>query len=332
MASKFNDLEMLLNWNVPRAHLIETRVTCGPTKRQKEIMANFGIIYNYRPFTRKEDESIKANWNKLCKKTGLSDPKPFLSIRSDTSPIPKKDHRLNFARYIGKGLNDRMLCSIYRRFQVLYRDLKKGRFTKEEDTAIVEYITKYGRDQRRFKILGDMLGRHREAVHRRYKTLTTETQALSSRRHIPMFLDALKSVLGISDVSLLKNQRIKRRVWCQVSERTGFTPLQLRKLWTIFVFPRLSGVDVNLFNRVLRKVVKMFYKANIDDRKLVDWNSVASRFEGFTGPSLYYHFQLLVYKFVPELLQKDFRKVVEILWGAYRENRNLIVNISQSLE
>ena len=325
MAGQLDNIEMLLNWCVPNSHLIETRVTRGPNNRQKQIMDDLGIKYNYRPFTRQEDNSIKANWKKLCKKTGLTDPKPFLSIRNDASAIPKKDHRLNFVRYLGKGLNDRMLCSIYRRFQVLFREVKKGRFTKEEDAAIVEYITKYGRGKHRYKILGEMLGRHREAVHRRYKTLNTEIRTLSSRRHIPVVVDALKSVLGITDVSILKNQRIKRRVWCQVSEKIGYAPLQLQKFWTIFVVPCLFAVDSNTLNLVLRKVVKMFHKAGIDDQKLIDWNGVASRFEGFTGPMLYYYFRGLVLKLVPEPLHKNIKGTVEFLRRAYREDRNLIV-------
>ncbi|KRT85801.1 hypothetical protein AMK59_2015 [Oryctes borbonicus] len=125
---KLRQLTVNITWNVPLSHMIETRISSCPTKKQQQQFFNLGIKFITGPFTIKEDETIKENFKCFCAEHWLEhNPTPFLCLRYGQASILNKEERVKFGRYLGRGLENRKLHCIYSRFKVLYSTLKKGR-------------------------------------------------------------------------------------------------------------------------------------------------------------------------------------------------------------
>ncbi|KAF5286721.1 hypothetical protein FQR65_LT12454 [Abscondita terminalis] len=175
--------EMLRNlivtnpWPIPPSHLIETRMSTHPSKSQQMKFNEQGFNMITDHYTSAEDNIITDNWNQFCKLHGIpNDPEPFLAFeasrdtKAEGSVLPKLQ-RINFVRFLGHNLPNRCLFSIYKRFKKLFSTRRKGRFTSQEDNAILNFV-KNSTDPKKFSQLAVILHRDRHAIMLRYKVLT----------------------------------------------------------------------------------------------------------------------------------------------------------------
>lgn len=55
-----------MNWEVPPAHQIVTRISAIPTLQEREELKKIGVTYGGK-FTMAETDIIKENWNEFSK-------------------------------------------------------------------------------------------------------------------------------------------------------------------------------------------------------------------------------------------------------------------------
>ncbi|XP_031346282.1 uncharacterized protein LOC116173135 isoform X2 [Photinus pyralis] len=175
------NLHVTIPFDIPLSHLIETRMSSHPTKKQQKQFKELGLTMNTTHYNQVEDNIIKNNWENFCKMHNLpNDPKPFMSFEacSDTKmngSILSKPERIKFVQFLGQKLEHRYLYGIYRRFKKLYEVVKKGRFTKTEDDLIWDYIQQSD-DTNQFSKLAYVLNRDRHRILMRYRLLKAQRE------------------------------------------------------------------------------------------------------------------------------------------------------------
>lgn len=111
------ELRIVVDWDLPLLHTVETRLSAGPTKEQAAIIEKLNVEVKKGYFSVEENNAIMANFLEFCKKHGLPpDPRPFLKFYKREGNCIKGKERLHFAQYLAKGLNDRLLSAVYKRF------------------------------------------------------------------------------------------------------------------------------------------------------------------------------------------------------------------------
>lgn len=55
-------MEIMVPFQVPESHCVETQFTHVPTEEQKELLSSLGVQLKYKKFTPSEDAVICKNW------------------------------------------------------------------------------------------------------------------------------------------------------------------------------------------------------------------------------------------------------------------------------
>jgi hypothetical protein len=58
-------MQILVPFEVPESHCIETQFTHVPTEEQKGLLAQLGVRLKYKKFTPSEDAVIRKNWRRF---------------------------------------------------------------------------------------------------------------------------------------------------------------------------------------------------------------------------------------------------------------------------
>lgn len=124
------DLHIIIDWKIPLLHSIETRLTAHPSRKQMEIINSLNVEVKKGYFSKEESDTIINNFEEFCIKHDLPlDPRPFLKFRLGKGKSLQLAERIHFVQYLAKGLDNRLLNTVYRRFQniVIPRN-RTGRF------------------------------------------------------------------------------------------------------------------------------------------------------------------------------------------------------------
>lgn len=152
-------------------HTIESRVTSFPTKEQSALLSELALAIKKGPFTKEEDELIRKNFGTFCDRHDLPpDPIPFLRFnRGRNQQLLTLQNRINFGRYLARGLDTRLLHTVYKRFQTISMPMHKtGRFTMEEDAFIIENMDKF---KHPFVEIARVLSRQPHSILKRFSVL-----------------------------------------------------------------------------------------------------------------------------------------------------------------
>lgn len=127
---KIQQIHIAVDWEVPLLHTIETRLTGIPTKEQRTFIENYNIEVKKGAFSKEEDTVIVENFKEFCVKHELPlDPKPFLQINRGKCRLLRQEERILFGQYLARGLNNRLISSVFKRFQSIIVPKKgTGRF------------------------------------------------------------------------------------------------------------------------------------------------------------------------------------------------------------
>jgi len=60
---KLSQLQIIVPFEVPESHCVETKFTHVPTQEQKQLLSELGVHLKQRKFTPSEDAVIRANWS-----------------------------------------------------------------------------------------------------------------------------------------------------------------------------------------------------------------------------------------------------------------------------
>ncbi|KAF2885749.1 hypothetical protein ILUMI_20422 [Ignelater luminosus] len=329
------DIQTLLNlsifipWKIPPSHEIETRVSSHPTREQQQSFKDLTIKMKTGPYTKEEDDKIKENWLQFCKEHDLQ-PNPMLFFQQKMAKrnILSPEERLKFVRYLGKDLEQRTLFSIYTRFQVLYKNTKKGRFTPEEDNIILTY-SEHSDIANRFSFLETVLNRSRQCLKKRYEVLIAKESKITwDLRLMEDLVKNLIKVTNIENIEQLKDFDLEIEHWKQVEKKMGIPATKLRVKWISNLYPQLFIEDCNNLDDIRLRLINKLHNINEADRKNLNWTEVAQQdFPGITGSKLSRMFSDIVAHYVPAALRDDFRACIgylkEVFKNCHKKSKRL---------
>lgn len=64
---KLKRIQIVVPFDVPQSHCVETRFTHVPTEEQKRLLADLGVQLKYKKFSSYEDAVICKNWKIFSK-------------------------------------------------------------------------------------------------------------------------------------------------------------------------------------------------------------------------------------------------------------------------
>lgn len=108
----------MVDWKVPLLHMIETRLTAPPTREQWNRIKSLGVEIKKGAFSKQESDLVMENFKEFCKRHDLPpNPAPFLKFNRVGSRLMSSEQRIHFGQYLARGLDNRLLSTVYRHFQ-----------------------------------------------------------------------------------------------------------------------------------------------------------------------------------------------------------------------
>ncbi|CAH0547194.1 unnamed protein product [Brassicogethes aeneus] len=307
------NLEIQLPFFIPQLHKIAT-CACKITKKKKSEIEDLDIVVKTGPYTKEEDRQIKKNWLEFCQEHDWDEhhPSPFLKFKHESREFLKLKERTKFLQFLGRGLENRYLYSIYARFKRLYLHtvIKTGRFSDDEDKEIFSYITN-STSRIPFVDLAKSLNRDKIAIEKRYNYLLTNSTTTAKLKWtdeiIHQFIKRIMKVTKCNDVMALKNRQITLKEWSKIARKLefGLSSRQLQRKWKNSVYVRLFAADALTPQQIKISLIKRFLKKKYTDWKEISWTGLSKKYEGYTADKLYSLFKNMVYKFVPKEKQDN---------------------------
>nr|XP_022915713.1 uncharacterized protein PF11_0213-like [Onthophagus taurus] len=166
-------LQIKIDFEVPELHKVTTRISRGLiTKHQQDVLNEKNIEILKDHYSSKEDFLIYTNFSRFCEVHNLeNNPSPFLKLSSNKRSLLTPTQKVKFLQFIGKGLDQRPLCSIYLRFKNLMAKRKMGKFTQEEDAVVLNCANKLNKTK--LAALEYILRRPKASILKRYEELTS---------------------------------------------------------------------------------------------------------------------------------------------------------------
>ncbi|VVC32566.1 Hypothetical protein CINCED_3A025486 [Cinara cedri] len=122
--AKYNSAENIMDLciqvaNTNPLHYVETKLSRQPKKEELDKIRKQFPLLKLGVFNKDEDNIIREYWSKFQQEYNISDVKPFLLNGLKMASLSSHE-KFNFFRYISAGLPNRLLYSVYNRFNVLF--------------------------------------------------------------------------------------------------------------------------------------------------------------------------------------------------------------------
>ncbi|KAL5234935.1 hypothetical protein ACI65C_002345 [Semiaphis heraclei] len=218
-------------------HFMETTLSRLPNKNKMDIIKKKNPLIKLRIFNKDEDNMIREYWSKFQKEYNITNILPFLSNGLEMALSPTE--RLQFIRYISAGLPNRLLYSVYNRFNILFNEYQdKTNFSEEEDQLIMK-VDKCDAIKNKFSVLSLILNRTRLQFYRRLEVLKNQHNKCKiviwdDQKRQELFTNILLET-NTEHWKDLKNMTITRDVWIKIAKNLGenFTYKKVRYQWNI---------------------------------------------------------------------------------------------------
>ncbi|KAK9891514.1 hypothetical protein WA026_014750 [Henosepilachna vigintioctopunctata] len=331
------------DWPIAPIHRIAYFVNSCPTAGQKRALKEAGITWKLGKYTKEEDERIMQNWANFCKVHNWNEEnyQPFLKCSTKTNiGILNQLQRRKFAHYISRGFDNRLLYSVYHRFQRLFleNEANSGRFTEEDDKIILEYVNS-GNSSQPFAELVDLLKRSRLALIKRYRFIEMkdkrkDERVLWNKELTEKLLANLIEVTRSVKLSELKNYNITVREWKKVSKLMNIPADKLKRAWKLSLYPRFFSQNyVTEITEVKKELVDLLY-IKYNDWREVNWDEVAEQLGNkFSGPKLCKVMRDLIINKVPPKKRDNLHHALKYMrqhyqnWGVTKNRLKFVDDI-----
>ncbi|XP_039284904.1 uncharacterized protein LOC111048775 isoform X3 [Nilaparvata lugens] len=315
---KIKDLYVCVDWEVPISH---HSLRFNKSSELQDEMSVHGQSLKLTCFTDEEDQCLKGNWESFKKEYGFDDPKYFLPgyLKPD---IFRNEEKHKFVQYLGQGLPQRTLRSIYDRFYEIYAEESVGRFTYVEDQIIraVKYSQHpYFQKHKKLKVLFELLGRKKVPLIRRYKLLTKDGVVGGPSAPVNWSLDRCKKLVkllmkkaDIDDsradvVTALESIELDCRDWKEIAKKLGVNWYHVCFFWKTQL-SQLICASTCISRNKLRSFLIIWFLSHeeIESFDEIYWMNVAVDLSAppFICQSV---FLSMVTTYVPEKLWINFR-------------------------
>ncbi|XP_069686685.1 uncharacterized protein [Periplaneta americana] len=307
---QLKNLIITLPFAVPESHCIERHLTRTPTEHEREQLAGLGVQLETKRFNPEEDAIIRRNWERFSKEYMFDDPAPFMSLHVKGIPCMPASERRHLIQFIGHGLPNRTLYSIYGRFRTLYRGCIKGTFTAKEDKLILKAVEER-RMKNAFSFLAKRLNRERMSIHKRYLAIRSESYYKEHEVSAPkvawtlqragMVLRRLLKVTGLRKIKHLRNRYISPQEWKEVERKCKIKARSIKQFWLVKLSTQLFSMEPVNLNEVRIKLIKRFYKDRVKWWQDINWKEVSMDFHGISPHFLHLFFRLYLKRCFPNI-------------------------------
>uniref|UniRef100_A0A1B6C285 Uncharacterized protein n=2 Tax=Clastoptera arizonana TaxID=38151 RepID=A0A1B6C285_9HEMI len=309
-------LEIVINWDLPTSHKLDT----GSHNLSKmkpaieEALKAEGLEWKQKMYYSKEEcEQIQQNWEEFSEIYGFKDPRTFFQSKEYVKYC-KYTQRLNFKRFLAKGLPDRPLYSVYHKFLDLYAYPKKGPWNEKEDiilsaiynSDITESILK------KRIVLCKVLERNWMSVYRRIQYL--QGPIMWDSDLMVTLLENLLTATKSKNIKKLKKKEIDHSIWVEISDKMNLPAIQLKRFWCEQFYTQLYATKPIYKNYLRIELIEWFHKTPYKSYDDFSWKEISKRFYNVGMLFLYYLFQKMVIKYVPSKIHSNFRETINHLY------------------
>ncbi|XP_022169602.1 protein PFF0380w-like [Myzus persicae] len=263
-----------------KIHFMETTLSRLPNKLKMDIIKKHNPLIKLRVFNEDEDRMIREYWSKFQKEYNISNILPFLSNGVEMALSPNE--RLQFIRYISAGLPNRLLYSVFNRFNILFNEYQdKTSFSEEEDQLIIK-VDKCDAIRNKFSVLSLILNRTRLQLYRRIEVLRNQHKEFKKviwddQKRQELFTNILLET-NTEHWKHLKSLTITKDIWITIAKNLGddFTYKKVRYQWN-YLYTMLfceKPILMSTFNLTTLKLLKQINAKHWSD---LDWIEITNK-------------------------------------------------------
>ncbi|XP_060836629.1 protein PFF0380w-like [Rhopalosiphum padi] len=312
-AQDINDLEITLpiECNENKLHFIETTLSRPPCKEKMNIIKKLNPQVKLRVFNSEEDNMIREYWSKFQKEYNISNILPFIS--NGLEMALNKSVRFQFIRYISAGLPNRLLSSVYNRFNILFNEYQdKTRFSEEEDQLIMK-VEKCDAISNKFSVLSLILNRSRLQLYRRHGVLKNQYEKCKK-----IFWDDQKRQELFTNILLetntdnwkdLKNLTLKKNTLIKIAKNLGddVTYTKVRNQWNYLYTMLFCEKPIKMLTLRLN-ILELLEQQNPKHFSDVDWKEITNQlYPGANSKLICSFFHSWYDKIVPSDIKKSIK-------------------------
>ncbi|KAL3285314.1 hypothetical protein HHI36_019423 [Cryptolaemus montrouzieri] len=317
-------LDIVTPWSIPLMHRIAFYVSNHPSASQRRDLKAAGLEPKTGKFTKDEDRQILQNWREFCEQHEWNEDnyEPFLkgSFLSKRGVLGKNQlHK--FVQYISHGLDDRLMYSVYSRFQRLFlsqKEWESGRFTSEDDRIILDYVDSE-KSNAPFVDLEDILKRSRKAILKRFQLLQSKRKLKSERvfwnkELTEQLMANIIEVTCSANLSELKYHQVTTQEWQKISKRMNISVEKLKRAWVYNFHPRFfNDKYVDKVAEAKKKLVDLI-SARYTDWREINWHELSKEFDDtFSNAKLCKLLKDMVSISVPPNKRTNLQEVIKYL-------------------
>jgi len=242
--------------------------------RRNTLPKDLDVSIKVGKFTVADDEVIQQNWDSLIIRTGISEEE----AKEELFNHEKKDKviglKSNIVGYfLAQGLPDiRLATEVIQRARIILC-ARKGKFTAEEDTTILQFVEKEGK---KWPELARLLARtDTEAVKRRYEVLTGGNTVSG---HYTMKEDKiiLREVFAVNRNILEDDGTVTEEDWRMIGGKLERYYKSVYEHWNFVLTPMLLRHHAGTTHVDIREaLINYLVEKNMKYAQDVDWEEVA---------------------------------------------------------
>ncbi|XP_067013894.1 uncharacterized protein [Anabrus simplex] len=283
---RLSELQIPLTFPVPESHQIETYISHEPTQKQQDRFNNLDISMKKGKFNPDEDDVIRKNWERFSKEFHFDDPRPFILMSYNWKKYMKHEERIHFVQYLGRGLPNRYLHGIYRRFKILFapRNIVNKRYEETIDKIILECKARGIKDP--FSKLASVTGRNRHSLYKRHCVLLRKKN-FKGKDHIEWTKDIAETVIKklmkiceITDIEELRGQTISWSTWKLVAEECQYHAEAVKSFWDKKLSTQIFATKPIFQREILSEIVEKLIKLEVKHWQDVNWQELSKDFYG----------------------------------------------------
>ncbi|XP_008181167.2 putative uncharacterized protein DDB_G0282133 [Acyrthosiphon pisum] len=300
-----------------KIHFIETTLCRLPNKSKMDIIKKHNPLIKLRVFNKDEDNMIREYWSKFQKEYNISNILPFLSNGLEIALSPTE--RLQFIRYISAGLPNRLLYSVFNRFNILFNEYQdKTCFSEEEDQLIIK-VDKCDAIKNKFSVLSLILNRTRLQLYRRHGVLKNqhierEKFVWDDQKRQELFTNILLET-NTEHWTHLKNLTITKDIFIKIAKRLGknITYNKVRYQWN-YLYTMLFCEKPILMSTFNLTVLELLDQINPKHWSDLNWIEITNKlYPGAKSKVICGFFHTWIDKKVPSDIKENVRYTLDYL-------------------
>jgi len=233
-----------------------------------------------------EDNIIEANWNILMQNVSLTEKDAIAEVFTQTGDDEDLGLKLNIIGYfLSQGLrNVRLATDVFQRSKLL-KCLKAGKFSADEDKALLNFVGEKGR---KWDELSKLMGRRIDSLFSRYDLLVSSDKIKQGAFTLEEDKEILTEVFAVNK-NILSYGKISTKNWAMIGKKLQRYSRPVDCHWKGKLEPMLKRYHAGtLYVDVKEVLIQHMVEHSMEQAQDVDWKELVKldKFAGTTSTYL----------------------------------------------